>query len=502
MEIFIEKIEIIGLHDHFDIEHYFLPGINIIYGENGQFKTTLLHILANALNNRFESFLFLNFNNITIHMNDGISVFIQWTSDAREKLIVTRSDKRLSIAEITKNSEALYQSENPLLKAAYFPTFRSTLEAWFSYQIKGLSPTGGQAQVYREEITSFARKIFGEFIPDINFSSLPEVIEHLENKISQAAALTIKEDQELTAKMVSAISEIVIYKNNGASKVSKPKKVKVEEILLDLRKLITEIENHPIEPFLVLPKTIKEKLFSLENDQSDARKNAKTWLSKLSSLYLDLLADELEAIKSNFDEVVLYLKSLNNFLDNKKISISSKSDSFFKPSIKLEFISTDCSKEKPEDLPIKGNIDLESSYSGRAMDINIQNLSSGERQIATLLYAAYVSSQPIILIDEPEISLHVKWQRILLKELQGTFGEKQLIICTHSPMIGAGYREAIKGMTIHSTDSTTWQYNPEVFLFEDDENEDDGDDESDEFSAEESIEDLDIDEDKEYYEDD
>jgi predicted ATPase len=71
-------------------------------------------------------------------------------------------------------------------------------------------------------------------------------------------------------------------------------------------------------------------------------------------------------------------------------------------------------------------------------------LSSGERHIVTLIYAAtHMSKQQIVLIDEPEISLHVDWQRHLLKKMSEQLGERQIIVCTHSPVIGADYEERV-----------------------------------------------------------
>jgi predicted ATP-dependent endonuclease of OLD family len=42
-----------------------------------------------------------------------------------------------------------------------------------------------------------------------------------------------------------------------------------------------------------------------------------------------------------------------------------------------------------------------------------------------------------ILIDEPEISLHIDWQRTLIKNLRILNPEAQIIVATHSPEIMA-----------------------------------------------------------------
>lgn len=489
MNKFIEKIEIIGLHDYFDIKQYFLPGINIIYGENGQFKTTLLHILTNASNNQFEKFLYLKFNSISIHMSDGVSVFIKWANEARDKLIISRSDKRVNIAEYTRNSEGSTLSENPLLEAAYFPTFRSILEAWFSYRNDEITLPEKKANNRQEEINSFTKKIFGKFTPDINYLSLPEVIKSINKKVSYSSSLTIKKDQELTAKMASKISEIVIYKSNEYTNHKKSKQKK-EATVKEVKSVINKIEQYSIEPFLVLPKTIKEKLIFIEDDQSDLKKNAKIWLFRLSSLYLELLSEELHLIQKSYYEVVSYIKSLNEFLIYKKMSIVSKSSTFFDPCIKLNFMQENSTKE-PSVASLENQLSEQLNfYLSDPEETHIEHLSSGERQIATLLYAAFVSSQSLILIDEPEISLHVKWQRSLLKELQKNIDKKQLIICTHSPMIGAAHRESIQGMEISPTDLKKWTYQSQNYLFEEDK--------SSEENLTEALENY---EDKEYYED-
>ena len=66
-------------------------------------------------------------------------------------------------------------------------------------------------------------------------------------------------------------------------------------------------------------------------------------------------------------------------------------------------------------------------------------LSSGEKQMLSFLcYNAFNENTPVF-VDEPELSLHVDWQRLLLPTLleQGT--GNQLFIATHSPFIYAKY---------------------------------------------------------------
>ncbi|MDE0143994.1 MAG: AAA family ATPase [Caldilineaceae bacterium] len=68
-----------------------------------------------------------------------------------------------------------------------------------------------------------------------------------------------------------------------------------------------------------------------------------------------------------------------------------------------------------------------------------EKLSSGEKQMLSFLCYNAFSENTAIFIDEPELSLHVDWQRLLLPTLleQGT--GNQFFIATHSPFIYAKY---------------------------------------------------------------
>jgi predicted ATP-dependent endonuclease of OLD family len=73
--------------------------------------------------------------------------------------------------------------------------------------------------------------------------------------------------------------------------------------------------------------------------------------------------------------------------------------------------------------------------------INSEFLSAGEKQMLSFLcYNAFYSNCPFF-IDEPELSLHVDWQRILLDVLIEQKTNNQLFIATHSPFIYTQYED-------------------------------------------------------------
>ncbi|UJR85254.1 AAA family ATPase [Sandaracinus amylolyticus] len=66
--------------------------------------------------------------------------------------------------------------------------------------------------------------------------------------------------------------------------------------------------------------------------------------------------------------------------------------------------------------------------------IDISSLSSGEKQIIRLLMAAIRGDGPI-LIDEPELSMHINWQREFIRTMRALNQDSQIIAATHSPEI-------------------------------------------------------------------
>jgi predicted ATP-binding protein involved in virulence len=92
-----------------------------------------------------------------------------------------------------------------------------------------------------------------------------------------------------------------------------------------------------------------------------------------------------------------------------------------------------------EKLPIFKN------RAGIIFDINY--LSSGEKQLFVRAMALRMvnANNSVILIDEPEISMHPGWQQRIVKVYQEIGKNNQLIIATHSPHIVASVpKESVK----------------------------------------------------------
>lgn len=80
---------------------------------------------------------------------------------------------------------------------------------------------------------------------------------------------------------------------------------------------------------------------------------------------------------------------------------------------------------------------------GEAIDFPL--LSSGEKQLFILLAETVLQNrrQSIFIADEPELSLHVAWQRKLLNAVRKLNPNAQLVVATHSPEIAGPWRHSL-----------------------------------------------------------
>ncbi len=70
-------------------------------------------------------------------------------------------------------------------------------------------------------------------------------------------------------------------------------------------------------------------------------------------------------------------------------------------------------------------------------ELTAYQLSAGEKQLIIILLTVLVqdNEQGILLMDEPELSLHIDWQKKLIGFIRELNPNLQLIVATHSPAI-------------------------------------------------------------------
>jgi hypothetical protein len=80
------------------------------------------------------------------------------------------------------------------------------------------------------------------------------------------------------------------------------------------------------------------------------------------------------------------------------------------------------------------NIEIETDSH---IKIELSALSSGEKQLLRIFIETLMAGENTILIDEPELSMHIDWQRRLVQSMTQLNPKAQIILATHSPEVMA-----------------------------------------------------------------
>lgn len=91
--------------------------------------------------------------------------------------------------------------------------------------------------------------------------------------------------------------------------------------------------------------------------------------------------------------------------------------------------------KKSIDIDKEKNTIIFKAVSGETLQLS--DLSAGEKQLLYLLLTVFLMDEKpaILLLDEPELSLHITWQEKLLEALRRLNPSCQIIMTTHSPSI-------------------------------------------------------------------
>lgn len=193
---YIKRVELKGIHKRYDLDISFNESLNVLHGQNGTGKSTLIHIIANIANCDFIRFAFLEFNTIKVSYSNDAHIEVSQLDAEEDKLIRIKAqtgevfefyrreafeeireldDERYSreyVPDLTKKINFFVKSNNIRhIESSYFPAFRTMLEAWSSQRdVRHRNPKM-MGSVSIKQATSFSRQLFGQFLPTINYPS-------------------------------------------------------------------------------------------------------------------------------------------------------------------------------------------------------------------------------------------------------------------------------------------------------------------------------------------
>lgn len=403
-------------------------GITIIIGENGLGKTIMLEMINSFFNKEFDYWQQVVFDSTEIEFEDGVIWKISIEPDGKKHSTV----KNLLISDTEKHKLSIPFNNRNGDRRIYHSTSRP-------HYIERIGP-----DLYRDMRTGdvFDREVFtdrysdrylerslfdetearweksGWFTDRINFNSV-----HL---VNTQRLLSIDKGRERT--------ESLNMVNNHAKMLS-------NMIKSDLARSTEESSK--------LDRTFPNRLLGKISNNTSSNTNSNL-LGQLNELEQKRkLLDRVGLIEISPDILSIKQEELSNNEINNTLSLYVE-DSFQKLSIfnelskKLElFINIINKRFKHKRLLI----DKERGFLFRSSVITdvdkniipIEKLSSGEQNELVLFFELLFKSndKSLILIDEPEISLHISWQNCFIKDLKEItkINNIDVLIATHSPDI-------------------------------------------------------------------
>lgn len=414
----IESVTINNFWHRFSASSNFNEDVNIIIGKNGTGKTTFMNILHSVLSVDIDGIIRNDFQNIEIKLKNNSS-----TKTIKVE-VVNEYDNRLIFVR--------YQISRRKYEIRYFS--REEMQYGFIYKRK-----------------------------------LQEDLDQVKRELSKIVSLA-----SLSVYRLRNGENFEIRDEEGIRAIS-PVDFRLEQLMQQLttyqlelsqvaRDIALELQKEVLVSILYSKEDSTERSYALDFDKEKEKSNLTSAYMQLNvldskvrrkiSFHVDTIDDAIQAIKnkdnnpqSNIDGKVDF-RSLEALRKTQKI-------------IKMSLVSEKRISEVYEPINLFIKIlkefifDKKFEFNGGVLMINTgygkldyQSLSSGEKQLLILFIETLLqrSKPTVFLTDEPELSLHISWQRMIIPAIKRLNPNAQIIAATHSPEVASKYRNSIFDM--------------------------------------------------------
>lgn len=421
----LEKLFVKKLFGLFDNEINFRDGgITVVVGQNGCGKTTMLHIL-NAIFSKNHSQLFqYQFDYIELTISSHV-------------LKIEVIDEYLEDEEVTIKSLKYYVDSRALEKC-YRENSKINSPSFWIRAIPSLRRRSGNTFYDMREggVLTLSEVI------DAYFDELPEEIKNdiiaMPNEVQELI-------RDLQIELITTERLKRIYRDDEYRRMEFVQKFTVEECSEELRNNIKNILSEYANTSQKLDEQFPSKILkAIKKHEQFSEVELKNNIQKIDELrkkhvkagvleenndkFLDINPESLD--ESTAAILTIYYQDMKIKLD----SLNSISDRIvlFKNMIANKFGTN-------KEISISKDNGIIVLQKPSNKNVELKFLSSGEQQELVLLYNLIFKGEKekLILIDEPEISLNVSWQREFLDDMKKIVEMNgfSILIATHSPQI-------------------------------------------------------------------
>jgi len=412
-----------GVRGYLNFEINFNEDINFLIGDNGCGKTTILRLLKGLLVPSVYELCEIDFQKVEVDLIDDDNKSIAITSSyENQKLNLSISQNNKLIKKDNFSIDHLrFLKENGFEPQMFdennnvFDIIKKKIKNPIIIYTSRL--VSDQLPLYEQKVSIINGQVVNSNSKQRFSTPIERALTEIKNKVIDIVRFnTVQKNQIEYNFRTNLLSFFVNTKQPNFP-------TNLEEEPNRLEKYSSKLQNKSIAEFIGIDsckmfnivfkkaKSILKGIKSLESDSDAYQHIPQLWndtRTNLNQCYV--VIDQAEKYVKEIEKLMLpitrFQNSINTFFEKsgKKLNINEAGD-------------------------IVINIDKVKKSN------TIFELSSGEQQLIILLGHLVFDKYEIFIVDEPELSLHLKWQDEFVNALQEANPNAQYIMATHAPAI-------------------------------------------------------------------